>query len=563
MISGNDISDPDFGRMDSTSHTETPKFRIDKNMPLYYFSRVKMLLKTISRIIPMIAALALFSACDDDAGIIRLPEPEVQIDELKQRAAAAVDILWVIDSSESMVQEQELLAQNFDRFITGLTVCQGSETPDDICDFTTKKCSKSGNPCNPPDYHIGVISTDTRSASASGRLRKAGICVPRPNSAPVGNKTVYCAAAADCNDNSHPSFDMQNSHCDLTQAITFIQPSTPAAKDAFGRLVKVGVQGSALESGIQAAAQALGRDANRQTGEFNPTPAENAGFMRGEASLFVIFVSDEDDSSFGRVSYFYRTFESLKGAGNEGLISFSAIVGDPDPDGTGPVRGGCPAEPNSITAFPGTRYVALAMYSRGLSSEFRVCDDTRLPCPQGSACQKPITEFPRAGAEIGVCVPTGECQIDQDCGNFKCAEDKGCMTCENNQCGINSERFIQLLERNGVFGSICEPDYAVVLGALGFEAAGLRRKFELTKFPDCSKPIDCGGKSSAICVRVNGVVLPNERDNGWVWEPTSNAIFFDGDFVPPTDANIEISYSIARAGAAEATKALSCDSALK
>ena len=501
--------------------------------------------------------------CDDDASIIRLPEPEVQIDELKQRSAAAVDILWVIDSSESMVQEQELLAQNFDRFITGLTVCQGSETPDDICDFNTKKCSKSGNPCNPPDYHIGVISTDTRSSNASGRLRRAGICVPRPNSAPANNKTLYCGGPSDCADTANPNYDAQNVHCDLVQAISYIQPTTPGAKDAFGKLVRVGISGSALETGIQAAAQALGRDADRTTGQFISAPAENAGFLRNDASLFVIFVSDEDDSSFGRVSYYYRTFESLKGAGNEGLISFSAIVGDPDPDGPGPVRGGCPSEPNTITAFPGTRYVALSMYSRGLSSEFRVCDDTRLPCLEGSTCQKPIPEFPRSGAELGVCVPTGQCQIDQDCGNFKCSDDRGCITCENNQCTLSSERFVQLLERNGVFGSICNPDYAVVLGALGFEAAGLRRKFELTKFPDCSKPVACGDAQSPVCVRVNGVLVPNNRDSGWVWEPSSNAIFFDGDFVPPTDANIEISYSIARAGGAEATSALSCDSALQ
>ena len=533
-----------------------------------------MVLKQTTRIMGMIATLALLGSCDDDAGITRLPEPTEQIDELKQRPAAEVDILWVIDNSTSMQAEQESLGANFDRFITGLTVCPDSEMADDICDFTAKKCSKSGNPCNPPDYHIGVISTDSRSTTGSGRLRKAGICVPRPQSAPAENKTVYCSAEADCSDTTHPSYDPQNGHCDLVQAVSFIEATTPASKEAFARMVKVGVEGSALETGIQAAAQALGVDADRTTGTFNNTPIENSGFIREEASLFVIFVSDEDDSSFGRIAYFYRIFESLKKAGNEGLISFSAIVGDPDPDGNGPEQGGCasPSEPDFRIASPGTRYIALSMYSRGLSAEFRVCDDTRLPCPEGSACQKPITDFPRAGAEVGVCVPTGQCQIDQDCGNFKCSDDpngnledaRGCITCENNTCGINATRFIQLLERNGVFGSICNPDYAKVLGALGFEAAGLRRKFNLTKFPDCSKHVQCGGNAtSPVCVRVNGAAIPNQRGNGWVWEPTSNSIFFDGDFVPPTDADIEITYTIARAGAAEATKALGCDTALK
>src|SRR5436190_9445596 len=95
-------------------------------------------------------------ACEDNT-LIRLPEPEVQIDELKQKPAALVDILWVVDNSASMVEEQQALASNFKEFISGLTVCRGTGVANDICDFNTKKCSVSGGPCNPPDYHIGVI----------------------------------------------------------------------------------------------------------------------------------------------------------------------------------------------------------------------------------------------------------------------------------------------------------------------------------------------------------------------------------------------------------------------
>jgi len=325
----------------------------------------------------------------------------------------------------------------------------------------------------------------------------------------------------------------------------------------------VGVGGSGLERGIQAAAMALGRDTNRATGAFTAAPAENADFLRPEASLFIIFVSDEDDSSFGQVSYFYRAFESLKGAGNEGLVSASAIVGSPDPDGGGPMRGGCPPAPSDPIAQAGTRYIALAMYSRGLSAEFRVCDDKRLSCRAGESCQSPLPDFPRTGTTLGICVPSGGCQNDQDCGNFKCGEAGGCIVCDNARCTAKSERFGELLERNGIFGSICNNDYAKVLEPLGFEAAGLSRKFQLTKFPDCTQHVECGAAKAPVCVKVEGNVIPNDRASGWVWEPSSNSIFFDGSFVPPTDAPIEISYQIAKAGAVEATMALSCDGALK
>jgi hypothetical protein len=58
------------------------------------------------------------AACSDEPTLRRLPEPETQVDELKQKPAAQVDILWVVDNSQSMVEEQASLAQNFGKFFT-------------------------------------------------------------------------------------------------------------------------------------------------------------------------------------------------------------------------------------------------------------------------------------------------------------------------------------------------------------------------------------------------------------------------------------------------------------
>lgn len=524
-------------------------------------SAVNMNMRRIATLLALSLPLA---ACEDEV-IQRLPEPEVHVDELKQKPAALVDILWVIDNSDSMVDEQEALATNFNRFISGLTVCPGTSVADDTCDFATKKCTVSGGPCNPPDYHIGVITSDALTAADAGKLRKVGVCVPTAGATPSGNKYRYCQNSnQDCAHNAaEPSSDPANNVCDMNNngALTFVTPTTPNAINAFGRAARVGISGSGAEQGIRAAAQALGRDTDKTTGQWLPAPSENASFIRPDASLFVIFVSDEEDGSFGQPTYFYRAFETLKAAGNEGLVSVSSIVGDPDPDNAGEQRGGCPAAPAEPIAIAGNRYIALSMYSRSLSAELRVCDERRLNCPENTACKRPIDGLP------GVCIPSTSCTIDQDCGNFKCSDNEGCSKCVANTCELPSTRFLELLGQTGIYGSICSPAYDQVLGKLGFEAAGLSRKFVLTKNPDCTKKVKCCAEGVAddacteeqfVCVRVAGQPIANNRETGWVYEPSSNAIFFDGSFVPPTDATISVSYRLSAA-----STALSCTTALQ
>jgi hypothetical protein len=167
----------------------------------------------------------------------------------------------------------------------------------------------------------------------------------------------------------------------------------------------------------------------------------------------------------------------------------------------------------------------------------------------------------------GVCVPSGTCTIDQDCGNFKCDDNEGCTRCVSGSCTLEPARFLELLGQTGIYGSICSPAYDRILGKLGFEAAGLSRKFVLTKNPDCTKKVKCCADGIAdeacteeqfVCVKVSGQPIPNERSAGWVYEPSSNAIFFDGSFVPPTDATISVSYRLS-----QASTALSCTTALQ
>lgn len=88
----------------------------------------------------------------------------------------------------------------------------------------------------------------------------------------------------------------------------------------------------------------------------------NAGFLRPEADLAIIVVTDEDDSSLGEPSHYARRLRALKGLGNELTVSFSAVIGDlPD---------GCvsPGDENILwgEAEAGTRYAEVAQETGGI-----------------------------------------------------------------------------------------------------------------------------------------------------------------------------------------------------
>jgi hypothetical protein len=132
------------------------------------------------------------------------------------------------------------------------------------------------------DYHVAVTTTDTTAGNA-GQL------------VPVGNPTIITSA-------------------------------TPNALATFQNLVEVGTMGNALDKELDAARLVL---------MVNPP-----GFLRPQAYLFIVWVSDQDDQSFpGDPTFFYRTFKSFKGLGNDGMVNAGAITGDL-PDAGNPM-GGC------------------------------------------------------------------------------------------------------------------------------------------------------------------------------------------------------------------------------
>ncbi len=102
-----------------------------------------------------------------------------------------------------------------------------------------------------------------------------------------------------------------------------ITPSIPDPVQAFADDAKLGTSGSGIEQGLAAVEAAL-------TPPLVDDPAANAGFLRREARLVIIAVSDEDDQSPEVLPYYVDFLRTLKGFHNADLTSFSSVVGYDD-----------------------------------------------------------------------------------------------------------------------------------------------------------------------------------------------------------------------------------------
>lgn len=411
-----------------------------------------------------------------------------QCDLYRQLSVRKVDILWVVDSSGSMAPKQARLAANFFGFINQLVTA------------------------NPPiDFHIAVASTDTDDNGARGTLRtwnQGGLtgnyiaCVPQVSGG------LLC--------NTSPSVD----------------GGTSSATGAFTQLSSVGTSGSAQERGLYAAYLALTNPANIST-------ATSEQFIRADAALYVVVVSDEDDAScfpltdqpictadpgcrcapdtalagvgaWGSTSYFTRFLETYKGYGNEDLTALAAIVALND----GP--------------------------DAGVPSQF---GDPRFH----SGCCRNL-----AG---GAC-PTG----GTNDGGFEIAYFGG--------------RYIKVAaETGGVSVDICAPDFSGALANLGYRASGLRREFRLSRGPEvkaqggvatglelyiapaaaasctvdgnCPAGQFCRSKKCAVKVAVSTTPATNGAAYARC-EGTSlrNVVRFDGTAVPESLAQVEVCYDV-------------------
>ena len=194
-------------------------------------------------------AVVLVGGCPDRE--VSELEPEqypVEIKDIPLYIDREVDILFVIDNSGSMDDEQMSLGANFDRFIDVLDNLDGGL----------------------PDLHIGVVSSDMGSL---GVLGPGTGC-----DGPGDNGALHVGAA--------PILTGERFLVDVAGATpgTRVTNYSGDLRSAFAAAASVGITGCGFEQHLEAMNAALD----------NPV---NAGFLRPNASLAVIIVADEDDCS--------------------------------------------------------------------------------------------------------------------------------------------------------------------------------------------------------------------------------------------------------------------------
>lgn len=112
--------------------------------------------------------------------------------------------------------------------------------------------------------------------------------------------------------------DLGGARGQLLGAPAFLEPSTPGAEAAWSSRIAVGTDGSGLDQGLEASRLALSAPLSGTS---------NAGFLRREASLLLLYVSDEDDGSAGAVSSYQSFFEAEKPSPSD--VRVDAIVTTP------------------------------------------------------------------------------------------------------------------------------------------------------------------------------------------------------------------------------------------
>ncbi len=231
-------------------------------------------------------------SCSNNAGFEVTPVSQAL--EQKAEFNTKVDILFVIDNSDSMLSKQNKLLSEVDDFFMAL--------------------KNTGL-----DFRIASVTTDMRkNLSYPAYLKAQGRIVGEP-------KVI----------------DQNSENYEL----------------ALEKMIQLGNDGSSVEQGLAAMRMALSPEM---------LSGENQNFLREDAMLALIFLSDEDDMSSGEVEEYMNFLNDLKPnfeSGNSAWVANFLGVTD--------LNSECLSNPEYNFADPGLRYMELVTASEGES--FSIC----------------------------------------------------------------------------------------------------------------------------------------------------------------------------------------------
>jgi hypothetical protein len=198
------------------------------------------------RLFALAAVIALAGCPDRDISRLDPSQARAETKDIPVTPNRNVDILFVVDDSGSMKEEQDSLAQNFPRFIQRLSTLQGGL----------------------PSVHIGVVSTDVGTGTD-----KVGSCNAKGDDGHLLTNNCGGVNGSYLVDVDAPGGGRtQNYTGDLAQL--------------FACMAHLGTGGCGAEQPLESMRLAL-----------DPARGTNPGFLRDDAYLAVVIISDEDDCS--------------------------------------------------------------------------------------------------------------------------------------------------------------------------------------------------------------------------------------------------------------------------
>lgn len=221
----------------------------------------------------------------------------------------AVDLLFIVDNSGSMLEEQDNLAASFPSFINSI----------------------QSTLADAQDYHIMVIDSDAwvfagcQLLKCSGLPQLPGICVGFE----CGDQPSQCEDVLGAGVTFPKGANASNIDCNFSTGLRFMDSTQPNLAGAFQCAARVGTDSTDdPERGMEAMVNAVSG--------VNPFATCNGGFLRDDAILVVTFVTDEDDNpgdgSSGTVDTWRQALIDAKNGDDQAIVVVGLFGGPEDPN---------------------------------------------------------------------------------------------------------------------------------------------------------------------------------------------------------------------------------------
>jgi hypothetical protein len=198
------------------------------------------------------AALALIAGCSVRDATFLDADTTIDVVTFRARPNPDLDLLLVIDDSPSMQDKQDALSNVFPQLVQELAGVEGGL----------------------PNLHVGVVSTDMGTSGS-------GVATPGPSIGQIGNGGCAGTGKAGVMQTHGVALTSGNFVVDQRDGT---KNYTGALDAALASMIRLGDGGCGFEQTLAAMRAAL------------ESPA-NTGFLRPDANLAIIVLSDEDDCS--------------------------------------------------------------------------------------------------------------------------------------------------------------------------------------------------------------------------------------------------------------------------